>query len=129
MKHLLSIGALAAVLGNAALSQNTSSQDAAARTAKLILLDGTTRTVELRGVGCSTTMCSRTVIKSKSGHGTAQDTSLDQVAAIRETSGGGALFVMKDGTSRRLSVVQDNRVLYFNDVKVELGKIKELQIQ
>ena len=79
--------------------------------------------ITLQGVGCSEAMCSRVAILSRAeGDSRMTKTWLDTVAAIKDITAGRALFVLKDGTSRRLSVVHDNRFLYFADQRGE-GKI------
>ena len=54
----------------------------------------------------------RVAIKGRTERGSLVEMRLDTVAAIRSTAGGNTLFVLKDGTERRLSLVPDFRVLY-----------------
>ena len=100
--------------------------------AKLALADGTTQMVRLQGVGCSVSMCSRTMIRSTADRGSVQSTQLNQIAAIHDTSDGQTEFVMKDGSARRLAIVPENRYLYFErthgaPAKVDLGHLKSLE--
>src|SRR5215831_13887628 len=69
--------------------------------ARITMRDGTTRTVRLEGVGCTQNICSRTAIKAKSESDSVVRTWFDGLAAIRDTTSRDALFVMKDGTSKR----------------------------
>ena len=88
------------------------------------LANGVTRTVTLEGVGCSETMCSRVAVRSTAGGDSrVTRTWLDAIAAIKEITPETAMFVMRDGTVRRLSIVHDNRVLYFADQSGAEGKI------
>jgi hypothetical protein len=86
----------------------------------------------LEGVGCSASICSRTVIKSNAGSDSLVKTWLDSIAAIRDTTASDALFVLKDGTARRLSLVTDFRVLYLANrlggtEKLDLAKVKSVE--
>jgi hypothetical protein len=63
-----------------------------------------------------------------------QRTRLDSLVAIKDISKDGALFVFKDGTERRQSVVVDNRVLYVMNqnggkTKIDLARIASLEFQ
>jgi hypothetical protein len=80
--------------------------------AKITMRDGTTRTVKLEGVGCLQSICSRTAIKAKEKTDSLVRTWFDSLVAIKDTTASDALFVLKDGTSRRMSLVNDFRVLY-----------------
>ena len=80
--------------------------------AKITMRDGYTRTVKLEGVGCAQSMCSRTAIKAKTHADSLVRTWLDTLSAIKNTTPTDALFVLKDGTSRRMSLVNGFRVLY-----------------
>ena len=101
------------------------------RLAKITLLNGTSRTVLLDGVGCSESICSRVAIKGRTERGSLVEMRLDTVAAIRSTAGGDTLFVLKDGTEQRLSLVPDFRVLYVakrpGTEKIDLGKVKSIE--
>jgi len=78
------------------------------------MFDGTTRTATFEGVGCSASICSRVAIKGKA-NGTLVTTRLDSIAAIRDATADSALLVMKDGTTRRLTLVNDFRVIYLDN--------------
>lgn len=82
-----------------------------ALTARITLSDGSIRTATLEGVGCSTSICSRVVIKGKAG-GIPITTRLDSIAAIQDVTANSALLVLKDGTTRRLTLVNDFRIIY-----------------
>jgi hypothetical protein len=98
--------------------------DSARRVARMTLASGGSRTVTLEGVGCSDTICSRVVVLSRpKGDSRSTKTSLDAIAVIKEITADDALFVMKNGTTQRLSVVRDNRFLYFADERGAAGKI------
>jgi hypothetical protein len=83
-------------------------------TARITMTDGTTRTATFEGVGCSASICSRAVIKGKA-NGTPVTTRLDSIAAIRNVNADTALLVLKDGTTRRLTLVNDFRVIYLDN--------------
>ena len=102
-------------------------------TARVTAADGTSRTIKLEGVGCTESICSRVFIRSKSASGAPLQTWLDSVASIKDTSENNALFVMRDGTERRLSFVPDFRVLYVSNPngraeKLDLTKIRSLEL-
>jgi hypothetical protein len=101
-------------------------------TARITMADGTSRMARLNGVGCSASICSRTVIKSKAENDALVKTWLDSIAAIRDTTATDALFVLKDGTARRLSLVTDFRVLYLANrlggtEKLDLAKVTSVE--
>lgn len=79
--------------------------------ARITMRNGATRTVALEGVGCPQGICSRTAIRAKSKDSVVQ-TWFDGLAQIKDITPTGALFVLKDGTSLRLSLIYDFRVLY-----------------
>ena len=101
-------------------------------TARITLPDGATRMVQLEGVGCSSAMCSRTLLKAKTTRDVLAPTRLDAIASIKETTVDDALFVLKDGTRQRMSLVTDFRVLYVANPsgvseKLDLSKVKSLE--
>lgn len=101
--------------------------------ANVVARDGTSRTIKLEGVGCTESMCSRVFIRSKSAGGAPLQVWLDTLASVKDTSEHDALFVMRDGTERRLSFVSDFRVLYVSDPngrieKLDFAKIRSLEI-
>jgi hypothetical protein len=102
-------------------------------TAQLTLRNGDTRRVALEGVGCSNSICSRVSVDSrKPGDPVITKTWLDSIAAIKDVTKEDALFVFRDGTERRLSVIPLNRVLYIKsqsgrDEKISLGTVRSLE--
>ena len=101
-------------------------------TARITLPNGVTRTVKLEGVGCTASICSRTAIKGKGEHDALVRAWFDSIAAIKDTTESDALFVMKDGTQRRMSLVTDFRVLYLANPsgaaeKLDLAKAKSIE--
>jgi hypothetical protein len=95
--------------------------------------NGTSETITLEGVGCSEAICSRVAVRTKvDDDPRVTKTGLDTIAAIRDITSKDALFVLKSGTTRRLSVVHDNRFLYFSDQrggerKIDLAGIKSIE--
>jgi hypothetical protein len=109
------------------------SADSGPLVARMTLANGSSRTVSLEGVGCSEAMCSRVAVRSRpEGDSRVTKTWLDTIAAIKDITSDGALFVLKNGTSRRLSVVHDNRFIYFADQhgaekKIDLAGIQSIE--
>ena len=100
--------------------------------AKVTLRGGQQRTVVLQGVGCSISMCSRVVVHAEdSRDALVHKTRLDAIAAIKDINGHDALFVFKDGTERRLSVTEGNRVFYVANrtggEKIDLAQSSSLE--
>ncbi len=101
--------------------------------AKVVSADGTSRTVRLEGIGCTESMCSRVFIRSKGESGAPLRTWFDSIASIKDATVTDALFVMKDGTERRHTLVTDFRVLYVlnpngRTEKLDLTKIRSLEL-
>jgi hypothetical protein len=101
-------------------------------TARITMADGTSRMAKLEGMGCSASICSRTAIKSRADSESIVKTWLDSIAAIRDTTASDALFVLKDGSARRLSFVTDFRVMYLANrlggaEKLDLAKVKSVE--
>lgn len=101
--------------------------------ARMTRTNGASQTITLEGVGCSAAICSRVAVRT-----TADDDPrvtkmwLDRIAAIRNITSKDALFVLKNGTALRLSVVHDNQFLYFADQhggegKIDLAGIKSIE--
>ena len=84
-------------------------------TAKITLPSGVTQVARLAGVGCSVAICSRAVIQARAKDNSLVKTPFASIAAIRETSQDDALFVLKDGRTRRLAWHKDSRVLYLTN--------------
>lgn len=101
-------------------------------TAKITLPDGAVRTARLQGVGCSLSICSRTILKAKYERDPLVSTPLDTIATIRETTANDAVFTLRDGAVRRMSLVKDFRVLYLANPgggteKLDLAKVKAVE--
>jgi hypothetical protein len=100
--------------------------------ARITMGDGATRTVKLEGVGCPLSICSRVAIKAKTEAESVVRTWLDSLAAIKDTTDQDALFVFKNGTSRRMSLITDFRVLYLANrlggtERLDLTRIKTVE--
>jgi hypothetical protein len=100
--------------------------------AKITLRDGAVRNIRLQGVGCPWAICSRTAIHAQDGTGSEVRTWLDNLVAIRDTTERDALFVMRDRTSRRMSLLTDFRVLYLanrlgGSEKLDLAKVQSVE--
>lgn len=107
--------------------------------ARITLRDGTSQPVTLQGVGCPVSMCSRVAVKSRIpgdrltaiGLHKELNTWLDSIASIKEITPDDALFVFKDGTARRLAVVNANRILYvasyFGSERINLADVRTLE--
>jgi hypothetical protein len=94
------------------------------RLIRLNVRDGSSQIVTLDGVGCDDTICSRVAVNVRSlGNVIANRTRFADIGAIRDISEAAATFVLKDGTTHRLSVVPDNRVLYVFDANHRAQKI------
>lgn len=94
------------------------------RLIRLKVRDGSSQVVTLDGVGCDETICSRVAVNARSlGNVIANRTRFADIAAIRDISEAAATFVLKNGTTHRLSVVPDNRVLYVFDANHQAQKI------
>jgi len=100
---------------------------------RLNVRDGSAQIVTLDGVGCDESICSRVAVSAQSlGNVIANRTRFADIAAIRDISEASAIFVLKDGTSHRLSVVPDNRILYVFDSnhraqKISLQRLKSVE--
>jgi hypothetical protein len=100
--------------------------------ARMTFANGASRTIALNGVGCSEAMCSRVAVMSRAeDDASATKTWLDTIAEIRDITSRDALFVLKNGTTRRLSVVHENRFLYYADQrgsgKIDLARITSIE--
>src|SRR5262245_43298199 len=89
----------------------------------------------LNGIGCSETICSRVFVRAlvEDGEGTVvQRIRFDAIAALEMLASGDARVRFHDGTSRRLLVAADNRVLYLMDEtgrtrRVDLGNVVSIE--
>ena len=93
--------------------------------AKVTLHDGGVRTMRLDGVGCNKAICSRTAIKGIAPDSSERRAWFDSLAAIRTTSDREALLIWKDGSSQRISLLTDFRVLY---LATRLGAVQRLDL-
>jgi hypothetical protein len=99
--------------------------------------DGSSRSVAVQGVGCVVSMCSRVAVRSTessarlAGFGLHKEmrTWLDSLAAIKDITKSDALFVFKDNSARRLSIVDGNRFFYFAKAHFGLGKIDVMRVR
>jgi hypothetical protein len=105
--------------------------------AKITMPDGSSRSVVVQGVGCIVSMCSRVAVRSKEspaplaalGLHREMSTWLDSLAAIKDITKIGALFVFKDGSTQRLSIVDGNRFFYFANAHFGSGKIDVMKVR
>ena len=102
-------------------------------TARIALPDGTYQTVTLDGFGCTAAICSRVFVEGRTDDGTVAKIWIDGLSAIRDITTNSALFVMKDGTQQRLSLITDFRVLYLQEGsakprRLDLSKVRSLQM-
>ena len=99
------------------------------------MVDGTTRSVTLRGVGCPSSMCSRVRARDIK----ADSLWLDGLASVREISHEAdgpvkAMFKFRDGAEREVSIVATNRVLYIASwfgltEKLDLGRASKIAFE
>ena len=97
-------------------------------TARITMSNGSSQTVILEGVGCSTSLCSRVAVKDRAG----RSSWLDTIATIADISKDNALFVFKDGSKRRVSILDANRFLYFahgyfGSERIDLDQLKSVE--
>jgi len=135
---ILRIGCVAMVLSIPAFTSGGNSlpsrveEHRSGMMARVVSADGTSRTVRLEGWGCTESMCSRVFIRSKRENGVPLRTWFDSIASIKDATAADALFVMKDGTERRLAFVSDFRVFYVSNrigltEKLDLAKIRSIE--
>ncbi len=113
-------------------SQDSKQEHSSGLMAKITLPDGSARSVRLEGVGCSASICSRIAIQAKTERNSLVLTPFGVIAAIKDTTDHDALFVLKDGTRRRMSLLTDFRVLYLTNgsqpaEKLDLAKVKSIE--
>jgi hypothetical protein len=118
---------------HSAPKSQSSERHASGLTARIALLDGTYRTVTLDGFGCTAAICSRVFVEGRADDGSAARIWIDSLSAIRDVTANRAVFVMKDGTRQRLSLITDFRVLYLQEgnakpQKLDLSKNQLLQM-
>jgi hypothetical protein len=89
--------------------------------------DGAVRTVTLEGVGCPTGMCSRVAVNARSKQNAPLSKRwLDSISAIQNITQTDALFLFKDGSAQKLSIVPLNRVLYTSMGKIDLSLVHSI---
>lgn len=99
------------------------------RLVRLMPASGPSRMATLEGVGCTQAICSRVAIRTLGDHeGEHADVLVDfeTITTIRSHGAGRATVDLIDGTSRRVVIPIENRVLYLSDAsdateKVNLG--------
>src|SRR6266542_7092528 len=75
------------------------------RTVRLTFRDGSSQFVRLDGVGCDESICSRTVVNTRTvASATIHHTRLDDVVAVQSINDAAAVFAFKDGSTQRLAV-------------------------
>jgi hypothetical protein len=94
--------------------------------ARVTMVDGTSRTITIQGVGCAESICSRVRAKTVTG----DIVWLDGLASVRaishETDGPvKAVFTLRNGSVRPASLVPLNRVLY---VQGRFGRTETLDL-
>lgn len=100
--------------------------------ARITMHNGATRMVKLEGVGCSQSICSRTAVQAKTASDTLVRTWFNSLAGIKDTTARDALFVLKDGSSHRMSLINDFRVLYLANPlggteRLDLASVKSVE--
>lgn len=128
------MGAISDTLKPGRPEPQSAEHHASGLTARVTLPDGTYRTVTLDGFGCSAAICSRVFVAGRTSDGSAATIWLDRLSAIRDITANSALFVMKDGTQQRLSLITDFRVLYLQEgsskpQKLDLSNVQSLQME
>lgn len=103
--------------------------------ATLTMLDGSTRTVTLQGVGCTATICSRVRARDTNSESVWLD-GIDSVRGITGERDGAvtAIFTFRDGTERQASVIPAHRILYIRErfgrvEKVDLGSVARIDFE
>jgi len=120
---------LAMMLGGISVP-NALGAGAASREVKVTLVNGETHTITLEGVGCSERLCSRITVAARAiGDPRIERIPLDTIAAVTGITPDCALFVFKDGTKRRLSVIPDNQVFYTSNAAHAAARIDLARVQ
>jgi hypothetical protein len=95
------------------------------RALRLTFRDGSSKVVELSGVGCDESLCSRVAVRGKiDGDPRVTAMWFDTIAKIHDVRRDDVAVTMKDGTTRRLAISPDNRVIYFVDQRGREEKLK-----
>lgn len=127
------MGAISDTLKHSRPKPQSPGHHASGLMARVALHNGTYRTVTLDGFGCSAAICSRVFVEGRTGEGSAAKIWIDGLSAIRDITANSAVFVMKDGTQQRLSLITDFRVLYMQEgsskpQKLDLSNVQSLQM-
>lgn len=131
MRRLLMIFATFVLAVPLQMVQGAPSKDAGAvpRTVRLELRDGSSRVVQLQGVGCDESICSRVAVTSRTvGNVVVNRTKFADIGAVKDITDDSAVFVFKDGTTQHVSVIPDNRVLYVIGSRGATEKIRLRQL-
>ena len=96
---------------------------------RITLPDGSTRTAELDGVGCSISVCSRIAIAGIGERGNQVRLWLDGISSITNSGPHAVVLVLKNRTQQRLSLVRDFRVLYVTNSRGAAQKLDLTTIQ
>lgn len=95
------------------------------RSVEITFRDGRHLRGALDGVGCSETLCSRVAVRGREmGASAVTRTNFDAIDRILSVGGGGAEIQLKDGTTHRMGIAQDNQVLYV----VEAGRAQKVNL-
>ena len=105
------------------------------RLVRLTPASGPSRVATLEGVGCIQAICSRVAIRTLGDdEGEHADVLVDfeTITAIRSHGGGRATVDLIDGTSRRVVIPVNNRVLYLSDdshraEKLDVGQLEAIE--
>lgn len=142
-RPILLVTAIAILGGTAAPFSTARSEDgdgvhSSNLLAVITMPNGSNRTVTVQGVGCNISLCSRVAVRSRAemsarltSFGIHKEirTWLDSLVAIKEITGRDALFVFKDGSAQRLSIIDGNRFLYFANSIFGHGKIDVTKVR
>lgn len=121
-----------AAMRTSAANYTLQTEQLSAIPAKLTMADGAVRLVELDGVGCTVSICSRTQIKGHDRNASLHAFAFDAIRSIESAPQNNVLLVMKDGATYQLSLDNDFRVLYFHgesgsERQLDLSKVKSLE--
>jgi hypothetical protein len=127
------LNAVSGPLKLADVNDISSSSHLAGLTAKITLLNGSTRIIRLDGIGCSVSICSRVFITGKDQHNSVTRIWFDTLSAIKDITENRAVFILSDGTAHQLSLLPDFRVIYLasqngRPERIDFSKIKSLDV-
>jgi hypothetical protein len=100
--------------------------------ARLTLPNGASRLVELEGVGCTQSICSRTHISGRTEHQASAAILFRAIHEIQSAAPNTALLMLNDGTQQQMSLITDFRVLYFRyesgePHRLDLAEVESLE--